>query len=47
MKKLYQVPELEIRDLKLDQYFLVASGGQVGSSSFEGNWDTGEEELDY
>ncbi len=47
MKTLYQVPDVHVQNLKMEQVFLVASGGQAGSSSFEGNWDTGEEELDY
>lgn len=46
MKKYYFVPELNVWGCAVEKAFLVVSGGQVPDSSFEGDWDTGEE-LDF
>ncbi len=46
MNRIYTTPESSLWEFDFEKRFLVASGGKVQDSSFEGDWNTGEE-LDY
>lgn len=46
MKKAYTTPDVDNRFSVCERSILVVSDGNVQDSSFEGDWEVGEE-LDY